>query len=130
MHLSKHSRQRDLVLKILRASHNHPTAEWIYEESRKELPGISLGTVYRNLNFLAERGKIRRFNFAGVTRYDGDLRVHYHVRCINCGSVSDIPYISHRVETREIETLTGYQIHGHQLTFSGICPECRTKEEP
>jgi Fe2+ or Zn2+ uptake regulation protein len=121
----KSSRQRDLILGILRSARCHPTADWIYEKARKEMPNISLGTVYRNLNLLRDEGKIQELCFGrNMNRYDGDLRDHYHVRCVVCGSVEDVPHISPRASVGEIEQLTGYKIHSHRLEFSGVCPAC------
>ena len=123
---TKFSKQRDLILGILRSSNCHPTADWIFNEARKINPNISLGTIYRNLNLLSTEGRIKELCFGkGVSRYDGDLRDHYHVRCHVCGKVEDVPHISPRVSDEEIEQLTGYQIHSHRLEFCGICVECR-----
>jgi Fur family peroxide stress response transcriptional regulator len=121
----KSSRQRDLVLRVVRSTRSHPTANWIFEKARKQMSSISLGTVYRNLNLLREEGKIQELNFEeGSRRYDGDLRDHYHVRCTVCGKVEDVPHISPRISSDEIEKLTGYRIHNHCLEFQGICSEC------
>ncbi|MBN2103106.1 transcriptional repressor [bacterium] len=128
--ITKYSRQRDIILRILRSTKCHPTADWIYEKVKKEIPNISLGTVYRNLNFLADKGKIRRFSFGGTTaQFDGDLRDHYHIRCDWCKRIEDVPHISTRISCQEIESLTGYRIHSLNLFFSGICPECQRKGE-
>ena len=122
---SKTSRQRDLIFYVIRSTHCHPTADWIFDKARKEMPNISLGTVYRNLNFLRDEGQIQELCFGkGVSRYDGDLRSHYHVRCIECGRVEDVPYIAPLVSSLQVEELTGYRIHTHRLEFSGLCPEC------
>ncbi len=121
----KTSRQRDLVLCVIRSSHCHPTADWIFDKARKEMPNISLGTVYRNLNLLKDEGRIQELCFdKGVSRYDGDLRSHYHVRCIECGRVEDVPHITSLISSLQVEELAGYRIHSHRLEFSGICPEC------
>ncbi len=121
----KSSRQRDLVLRVVRSTRCHPTADWIFEKAREQMSSISLGTVYRNLNLLRDEGKIQELNIEeGSRRYDGDLRDHYHVRCMVCGKVEDVPHISPRISSDEIEKLTGYQIHGHCLEFRGICSEC------
>ncbi|MFH1943345.1 MAG: transcriptional repressor [bacterium] len=126
----KSSRQRSLILQILRSTKCHPTADWIYEQARKRMPNISLGTVYRNLNILRDEGKVQELCFGrGVNRYDGDLRDHYHVRCNVCEKVEDVPHVSPRVSSKEVEELTGYQIHSHRLEFSGVCPECNSKGE-
>jgi Fur family peroxide stress response transcriptional regulator len=121
----KSSRQRSLILRILRSTKIHPTADWIYEEARKDMPNISMGTVYRNLNLLRDDGKIQELCYGrGINRYDGDLRDHYHVRCRECGRVQDVPHISPRASSCEVESMTGYRIHSHRLEFVGLCPEC------
>jgi Fur family transcriptional regulator, peroxide stress response regulator len=122
---TKTSRQRDLILMILRSTRNHPTADWIYEYARKEMPKISLGTVYRNLSVLKGEGRIQELSLqGGVSRFDGDMRDHYHVRCSACGRVEDVPHVSSRVSDKEIEDLTGFRIHLHSLEFIGLCPVC------
>lgn len=124
---TKSSRQRDLILRILRAARSHPTADWVFDEARKEMPNISLGTVYRNLNLLRDEGKIQELCFGrGVNRYDGDMRDHYHVRCVECGKVEDVPHLSPRASSVEIGRMTGYRILSHRLEFSGVCPECES----
>jgi Fur family ferric uptake transcriptional regulator/Fur family peroxide stress response transcriptional regulator len=95
--MKKHnySRQRDLILRIIRHTNIHPTASWIYEEARKIKPDISLGTVYRNLRLLRSEGKIQEFCMGNeVHCYDGDLREHSHIRCTECGRIVDIPFIT------------------------------------
>ena len=54
----KYSKQREALLTLLRSTRSHPSADWLYENLRKEFPNISLGTVYRNLAQLAENGEI------------------------------------------------------------------------
>lgn len=125
----KASRQRDLVLTVIRSTKCHPTADWIFEQARKEMPNISLGTVYRNLKLLRDEGKLKELSFGrGVCRYDGDMRDHYHVRCVECAQVQDVPHVSPRISGGEVEELTGYKIHGLRLEFSGICPQCQDND--
>jgi Fur family peroxide stress response transcriptional regulator len=121
----KSSRQRDLILRILRSTHCHPTADWIFNKTRIKISSISLGTIYRNLNLLRDEGKIQELSIGkGFSRYDGDLRDHYHVRCNICGKVEDVPHISPRISIDEIEKLTGYRIYNHCLEFRGVCSDC------
>ncbi len=125
-HFSKSSRQRDLILHIVRSSRSHPTAEWIYDHARICIPHISLGTVYRNLSLLRDDGRIREISFQdGIRRYDGELREHDHIRCLECGNIEDVPRISPITSGEEVERLTGYHIHYHKLEFLGICPRCK-----
>ena len=69
------TRQREAILNVLRATDTHPTADWIYDEVRKTIPGLSKGTVYRNLKILQEAGEISELNISGtVSRFEGGRR--------------------------------------------------------
>ena len=50
------TRQREVILDELRKLHSHPTADGLYTRVRRRLRRISLGTVYRNLEVMAEGG--------------------------------------------------------------------------
>jgi Fe2+ or Zn2+ uptake regulation protein len=124
----KNSKQKDLILRILRSTRCHPSANWIFEHARKEIPNISLGTVYRNLNGFARKGKIREMAIGnGLNLYDGDLRNHDHIQCTGCGRVEDVPHLFHPVSFNQIEDATGYLIISRRLEFLGTCPECAKK---
>ena len=87
----RYSKQRELVMQQVEALQDHPTAEEIYENAVKQCPGLSLGTVYRNLNSLVEAGRIRRVPIPGqADRFDHTLRWHSHLYCTECGEVSDV----------------------------------------
>ena len=76
------SRQREAIIRVLMSTTSHPTAEWVYEEVKKEIPNVSLGTVYRNLKLLKERGEILELEQTGhYRRFDGNSANHYHFRC-------------------------------------------------
>lgn len=106
---------------------DHPTAEWVYRQARRRLPRISLGTVYRNLKQLAELELIREIHTGGhPARFDGNTGRHYHIRCLGCGRVNDLPM---SVDTRleeEAGRAMNYQILGHQVEIHGLCPLCRS----
>jgi len=122
---TKNSRQRDLVLRILRDSKNHPTAETIYQEARKTMPSISLGTVYRNLNHLRDEGRIRELSYGkGISHFDGEIREHHHMRCLSCGTVEDVLCVIPKSFTEEVQAETRFQIHSVCLEFVGICESC------
>lgn len=126
----KDSRQRNLILKIVRSTHCHPSADWIFEQARKSIPNISLGTVYRNLRLLSREGKIQEVSFSdGVNRYDGDMRNHHHIRCKYCECVEDVPHVSQTFPLEQIEQITGYRIYSMRLEFLGVCPACKNNEE-
>jgi len=109
---------------------SHPTADEVYDLVRKRLPRISLGTIYRNLELLSEKGLIQKLDLAGTQRrYDGNTENHYHFRCLACGLVKDI--MIHPFEEWEmgLPQDTGYEILGHRLEFFGICPSCKLEKK-
>ena len=85
------SKQRNLILSIINESNDHPTANEIYEISKKTIPNISLGTVYRNLNLLVEHGMIKTVKTNdNMERYDKIFNKHNHFICNKCNKVYDI----------------------------------------
>lgn len=124
----KYSRQRESIKQFLCTRHDHPTAETVYLNVKKEFPNISLGTVYRNLSLLAELGEIQKISTGtGPDRFDGNPAPHYHFLCSQCGSVIDLEMegINH------INVIAGSQfdgkIDGHITYFYGKCRECMKK---
>jgi Fe2+ or Zn2+ uptake regulation protein len=126
---SRKSRQREVVLAVVRSTMDHPTADWVYRQARRTLPRIGLGTVYRNLKTLAEEGVIHEIHTGGHSaRFDGNTGRHYHIRCLGCGRVNDLPM---SVDTRleeEAGRAMNYRILGHQVEIHGLCPLCQTHE--
>ena len=122
----RHTRQRQVVLEELKKLTSHPTAADLYEITRTRLPRISLGTVYRNLELLAETGVIQKLDVGGSeARFDGNPERHYHVRCIHCDRVDDVHHVPDEVIPGEVERLAGYEIVGYRLDFIGVCPQCQ-----
>ena len=130
MKIRKHSRQRDAILKNLSSRLDHPTADMIYRDLREEYPRISLGTVYRNLNLLAELGQIRKIHCEGGTEhYDYDTSDHCHFVCKHCGGVVDLPLeTDHQLNALAAETGIG-SVECHALVFYGICRSCEEAAE-
>ena len=124
------TRQRAVILEELRNSEAHPSADQLYQMVRKKLPRISLGTVYRNLEILSELGKIQKLELSGaLKRYDGDPRRHYHIRCVQCNSVVNAPLAPLNQLEDELYKTTVFEIIGHNLEFTGLCPSCSLKQE-
>jgi len=122
----RRSRQREVVLAIVRSTMDHPTADWVHRQARRRLPRISLGTVYRNLKQLTEAGLIREIHTGGGSaRFDGNLGRHYHIRCLGCGRVGDLPLSVSRSLEDEAGRATSYRILGHDVEVQGLCPLCQ-----
>lgn len=118
------TRQRAVILEELRKVKSHPTADEVYSIVRERLPRISLGTVYRNLDFLADTGEILKLEAAGSTkRFDGDISWHQHVRCIECGRIGDVmtPQAPPEVGGLRVE---GFVITGARVEYDGVCDRC------
>ena len=122
----KYSKQRELILKTLRENPIHPTADEIYQLLRHELPNISLGTVYRNLNQLSESGEVMKITgLDGSVHYDHCVEKHYHFICTCCNKVYDVPYDVAQDLEQKLKSLTGLEAQSSDLTFKGICPVCQ-----
>ena len=124
----RNTAQRDLVLRVVEESCDHPSAETIYARCRERMPDISLGTVYRNLKVLVELGKIREVSILNAgDRYDKTIGLHAHFRCKSCGVVLDVPAKDlDRLESA-VQSMTGYQIDGTEVLFVGLCDRCKNE---
>lgn len=125
----KYSRQRECIKNFLVTRYDHPTAETVYLNIKESFPNISLGTVYRNLNLLAEIGEIQKLSTGiGPDRFDGNPSPHYHFICNKCGSVLDLDVNG----LEHINILAGQnfdgEIEGHITYFYGKCPDCKASE--
>jgi Fur family ferric uptake transcriptional regulator len=117
--------QRETILEELRKVTSHPTADELHQMVREKLPGISIATVYRNLEILADQGKVLKLDVAGKRRrFDGSAENHYHIRCSKCGRVDDVHMDLMHVLEESAAQSCGYKIQAHNVEFTGICPEC------
>lgn len=125
----RNSRQRDAILRAVRRTTCHPTADWVYSQVKREIPGISLGTVYRNLRLLTEAGELSSYEGAGgVSRFDGCAETHYHFRCDRCGVMLDVEAPVDCELDKLVAVHTGLDIRCHVLEFRGVCPDCRQED--
>ena len=127
--MQRKSKQKELILKVLKSTNSHPTAEGVYQKVKREMPHISLGTVYRNLKLLNQGGEIAELNLAGtLSRFDGCTRPHYHFRCERCQRVFDVDEpVDETIDSR-VARKTGFQITHHRLEFRGLCQDCQRSE--
>ncbi len=119
------TRQRRIILEVLKGVKNHPSADSVYEMVRARLPHISLGTVYRNLELLTQAGLIQKLDGGSQKRYDADTSTHYHFRCLECSQIVDLPFPALGQVEKICEKMSEYEILGHQLELVGRCPKCR-----
>lgn len=127
-HNLRNTDQRKIIYKEVISSKSHPTTDDVYKNVKEEIPNISLGTVYRNLEILEKEGLIKKIDIdKSKKRYDGNLSKHFHIICLKCGKVDDIGIKEKCSFNDYIETDTDYKILGRQIEFYGICPECLNK---
>jgi len=126
---SRNTRQRSIILEILRGRCDHPTAESIYQEARKALPHISLGTVYRNLSVLRSHGLARELRPSGESssRFDGNCHPHAHFYCTDCRTVVDLPLPNALRQTGWEEEEIG-SVSVMDLLLAGTCTRCSPPE--
>ena len=120
----RRSKQRELILEELKGVSCHPTADELYELVRKRLSNISLGTVYRNLDFLASNGIILKIETDGKNRFDGNVDPHAHIRCTACGRIDDIETDILEMPLLGSLAAKGYEVERCCIKYYGLCPEC------
>jgi Fur family peroxide stress response transcriptional regulator len=124
--MRRDTKQREAILRVLRNTRSHPTADQIYDEVRKDIPNISKGTVYRNLQVLQEEGEISALNINGTqSRYEVRQESHYHFRCEKCGRVFDLDEPMDKELDEKVSKKTGFVVSHHQTEFRGLCKDCQ-----
>lgn len=122
----RYSKQRELVLQKVEQLCDHPTAEEIFDLAARECPGLSLGTVYRNLNLLCENGRLLKVPIPGASdRFDHTLVDHAHAYCTQCGSVTDVLPEALPLLQDALREGSGFQVRQMNLVLEGICPQCQ-----
>lgn len=118
--------QRQIVLSTVQSLKNHPTTDDIYTEIFKQHPTISRGTVYRNLNILADTGQVLKVSMPdSADRFDHTTHNHYHIKCTECECFFDVD-VEYIQEINEIiAEKTGFDLQAHEIVFKGICPDCK-----
>ncbi len=127
--MARKSKQKEAIVRVLKDTNSHPTADWVYEQVRREIPNISLGTVYRNLKLLKQEGEILEIEFAGTLgRFNGNTEKHYHFRCEQCGRIFDLDEPVDKESNERVAQKTGFKVSHHLLEFRGLCKDCQSGE--
>lgn len=126
--MTRKSKQKEAILRVLKGTTFHPTADWVYEQVRKQIPNISLGTVYRNLKSLQQEGEILELDLANhQSRFDSNTRHHYHFRCEQCRRIFNVAEPVDRELDERVTRKTGFKISNHRLEFRGLCKDCQSE---
>lgn len=120
--------QREMILRELKKSKKHLTADELYERVKKYMPRISLATVYRNLEILSDASMIRKLEISGrQKRFDSELAEHDHIYCVLCQRIENLDIGDNEINLDVVDT-KGYTITGRRLEVTGICPKCQKKQ--
>lgn len=118
----RNTRQKNLILSIVNNSCTHPTAEEIHLLCQNDIPNISLGTVYRNLNLLVEQGLIKRIKMSNnVDKFDHLKEKHAHFICIKCNKVIDLDVNKTALNV----TIGKNKVLDYEINYRGICEDCQ-----
>ena len=126
----RNTKQREKILSLLISSKSHPTADWVYRKLKTKFKNLSLGTVYRNLRILKEKGQIWELDFGtGLSRFDAVTHSHYHFICKACQNIYDIRIPPMKDLDDKVMQFTGFRILSHRLVFFGLCDICKLKKK-
>ncbi|MBN1363169.1 MAG: transcriptional repressor [Syntrophaceae bacterium] len=117
--------QRLAIIDVLiKKGHLHPGASFIYKETKKKCPRLSLSSVYANINELCRYGIIKSLEFDGKeNRCEGNLKEHVNLICKHCGEITDFE-IPVSLNQKEVAKKTGFMITNNRLEYYGYCGEC------
>jgi Fe2+ or Zn2+ uptake regulation protein len=120
------TRQRVAVYDYLNEVAHHPTAEEVFLAVKRQLPKISLATVYKNLEALVDCGAISKLTYGdAAARYDMRTDHHYHTRCLECGKVTDLDSATGDDVLKSIKPQAGFKVQNYRLELLGYCRGCR-----
>ena len=123
------TKQRQTVLRVIRKSDKHLTANEVFDNARRLLPGISFATVYNSLNYLKNQGLIGEIKFGTDAKlYDCKLSRHDHALCNNCGKLVDIELTIPNKLLEEAANRSKFKPETIELTLRGLCPECSEQD--
>jgi len=119
--------QRLTILNHLRRDESHPVAELIYKKVKRQMPSISFGTVYRNLDFLSNHGYIKEFVIDKVSHYEARVDSHVHLICERCHKIEDLPDKNLVLEAKKLTAKQRFFARSDNLEIRGICSACQKK---
>ncbi|MEX2610781.1 MAG: transcriptional repressor [Gemmatimonadota bacterium] len=123
----RYTEQRGAVFTFVRSTRSHPTADEVFTNVRREIPDISLATVYKSLETLVGCGLAVKLAYGdGSARYDGRTDPHHHARCTRCGLVLDVPGdLPTAPLPAAAGAVDGFQVRGYRLELLGHCSVCQ-----
>jgi Fur family peroxide stress response transcriptional regulator len=119
------TKQREVVLLVIRNAHEHLTANEVFTGAKALLPTISFATVYNSLRYLKEAGLIAEITFGnGASRYDRMTTRHDHAICTDCGKLVDIEMEVPAEILKQAARQSKFKPETLEFTLRGKCPDC------
>jgi Fur family peroxide stress response transcriptional regulator len=118
--------QRMELVRLIAASEGHPNAAQFYTRIKEKFPTMSQATVYKTLTMLKEMKQVLEIDLRDDSHYDGNRpEPHPHLICTKCNRIVDGELEIDHSLLKNLETTSGFQITSSQITFYGLCPDCR-----
>ena len=118
--------QRVELVSLIASSEGHPSATQLYAKISTRFPTMSPATVYKTLALLKEMNQVLEIDLRDDSHYDGNRPgPHPHLICMQCNKIIDGDLEFDPTTIRRLEETSGYQIVRPQITFYGLCPDCR-----
>ena len=120
------TKQREVVLQVIRDADNHLTANEVFGRAKSLLPSISFATVYNSLRYLKDAGHIAEISFGnGASRFDRMTHRHDHAICTRCGKLVDIEMELPEELIKRAARKSKFKPESLEFTLRGKCPDCK-----
>ncbi len=118
--------QRVELVRLIASSEGHPSATELHARIKRQFPTISHATVYKTLALLKEMDQVLEIDLRDDSRYDGNRpQPHPHLICVRCSGIIDGEADFDPALIRKLERASGYKILRSQISFYGLCPDCK-----
>ena len=121
------TKQRALILEIIRRGQGHLDADEVYRQAREKQPRLSLSTVYRTLQLLKRLGLVEEVHF-DEAHHHYEVKPpseHHHLVCLGCGKVIEFSYPLTRYVKRNVPEAKDFEVVDAEVRMTGYCPQCR-----
>ena len=120
--------QRQVIYETVLQLPGHPSPEAIYEKARKQIPSISLGTVYKNLHTFLEHGMLQEVSLHHRSiRIETNEQPHHHLVCTSCKKIFDLDETKLPALKLQSRALQGFKVERISIDVLGLCAACASK---